>query len=208
MNTMSVLEYYKEMKAIHTDPVFGIDPSFPDWKTFKADYEKEYYADRVVVSEEEADAILDEVVETAERELGLIPDLPVEEEPDNVYVLDVEDEAPILHLEEIDPIEPEYPEEVEVIDLNEKSARAKVRTPRMKKATTKKAVTKKTTTSQPKKGAKRMAKTKSKADLARTIFKRIGHKERKKVIAAFVEKAGLTAAGAATYYQKFKTEGI
>lgn len=199
MNTMSVLEYYKEMKAIHTDPVFGIDPSFPDWKTFKADYEKEYYADRVVVSEEEADAILDEVVETAERELGLIPDLPVEEEPDNVYVLDVDDEAPILHLEEIDPIEPEYPEEVEVIDLNEK----KVRTPRAKKATAKK-----TTTSKPKKGAKRMAKTKSKADLARTIFKRIGHKERKKVIAAFVEKAGLTAAGAATYYQKFKTEGV
>lgn len=198
MNTMSVLEYYKELKAIHTDPVFGIDPSFPDWKTFKADYEKQYYADRVVVSEEEADAILDEVIENAERELGLVPDVPVEEETEDVHVIDVEDEAPILHLEEIDPIEPEYPEEVEVIDLNEE----KVRTPRKKKSTAKKATPKTT------KGAKRMAKTKSKADLARTIFKRIGHKERKKVIAAFVEKAGLTAAGAATYYQKFKTEGV
>lgn len=195
MNTMSVLEYYKELKAIHTDPVFGIDPSFPNWKTFKADYEKQYYADRVVVSEEEADAILDEVIETAERELGLTTDAPTEEETEDMYTLKTEpEEAPIIHLDELELLEPDEVEEVEVIDLNEEKA---PKASRKKKAATKKAAA-------PKRGRP----AKSKADLARTIFKRIGHKERKKVIAAFVEKAGLTPAGAATYYQKFKTEGV
>lgn len=45
----------------------------------------------------------------------------------------------------------------------------------------------------------------SKAGIARAIFKKVGMKKaRKDVITQLIEQAGLTQAGAATYYQKLK----
>lgn len=47
----------------------------------------------------------------------------------------------------------------------------------------------------------------SKADVARNIFKKMGGKaSRKEVIEAFVNDAGLSPAGASTYYQRFSHE--
>ena len=44
----------------------------------------------------------------------------------------------------------------------------------------------------------------SKAGMARALFKKMSGKPRKEVIQQFVDKLGLTAAGAATYYQSLK----
>ena len=51
----------------------------------------------------------------------------------------------------------------------------------------------------------RVARKDNKTAQAQAIFTRMyGKKERKEVIAAFIEKVGLTANGASTYYQKLK----
>lgn len=44
----------------------------------------------------------------------------------------------------------------------------------------------------------------SKAGMARALFKKLSGKPRKEVIQQFVDKIGLTEAGAATYYQSLK----
>jgi predicted solute-binding protein len=44
----------------------------------------------------------------------------------------------------------------------------------------------------------------SKAGICRAIFKKLAKKPRKDVLSAFMEDAGLTPAGASTYYQKLK----
>lgn len=44
----------------------------------------------------------------------------------------------------------------------------------------------------------------SKAGMARALFKKLAGKARKEVIQAFIDKLGLTPAGAATYYQTLK----
>lgn len=44
----------------------------------------------------------------------------------------------------------------------------------------------------------------SKAGIARAIFRKLAKKPRKDVLAAFISDAGLTPAGASTYYQKMK----
>lgn len=46
----------------------------------------------------------------------------------------------------------------------------------------------------------------SKADVAREIFKLMAGKSRKEIIAAFISDAGLTPAGAATYFINIKRE--
>lgn len=46
----------------------------------------------------------------------------------------------------------------------------------------------------------------SKVELAREIFKKMKNKPRKDVLEAFVAEAGLTLAGAATYYSNIKNE--
>jgi hypothetical protein len=54
------------------------------------------------------------------------------------------------------------------------------------------------------------AKKQTKADLARSIFKRLSRGKvlnREKIIAAFVSEAKLSAKGAATYYQSLKGKG-
>lgn len=69
--------------------------------------------------------------------------------------------------------------------------------PRKKAAATKKTTAKKATA---KKGP-------TKTDKARKIFDKFyGKKTRKEIIEKFVAQADLTPAGAATYYQKFRTE--
>lgn len=55
-------------------------------------------------------------------------------------------------------------------------------------------------------GRGRMPDESSKAGVARAIFRKLGGKRpRKDVIAAFIDQAGLTPAGASTYYQKLKS---
>lgn len=44
----------------------------------------------------------------------------------------------------------------------------------------------------------------SKAGICRALFKKLSNKPRKEVLAAFIDKAELTPAGASTYYQKLK----
>jgi hypothetical protein len=47
---------------------------------------------------------------------------------------------------------------------------------------------------------------KSKAEIGREVFKLMNNKPRKEVIQALINLAGMTPAGASTYYQRFKTE--
>lgn len=57
---------------------------------------------------------------------------------------------------------------------------------------------------QTRKGKKVQApKTGTKMDAARKIYERMEGKARKDIIAAMIDKAGLTPAGASTYFQKF-----
>lgn len=44
----------------------------------------------------------------------------------------------------------------------------------------------------------------SKAGMARALFKKLAGKPRKEIIQQFIDKLGLTPAGAATYYQSLK----
>lgn len=57
-------------------------------------------------------------------------------------------------------------------------------------------------------GTPEAVKSPSKADVARGIFVEMKGSPRKDVIARFISEAKLTKAGAATYYQNFKSKGL
>ena len=73
-----------------------------------------------------------------------------------------------------------------------------------KKAAPKKAAVKKVPAK--KASVKKAAKPESKAEKARAIFKMMKGAARKDVIAAFMKDAGLSKAGASTYFQNIKKE--
>jgi len=66
-------EAYQELKVLHTDPLSGeIGEDFPKWSIFRDDFIADWTNNRVVVTEKEADAMFDEIVNEAEKELATV----------------------------------------------------------------------------------------------------------------------------------------
>lgn len=155
-------------------------PSFGEWKQ---EYVREYDETHQTVDVKEADAMFDREVEMVEDELvNLVTELATENETNPDEDDDMTNEA------------------TNTVDNETPTAPA---TPKAQKPAKKGSKT-------PKAAKPAVKKEPSKADAARKVFSQMypkvleGKKARKDVIAAFVEKAGLTQAGASTYYQKMK----
>lgn len=187
ISDIDLLNRYKEEKALVIGSVeerTGLEP-FPTWKEWKAEYVKEYNETHVTVDVKEADAIMDAAVEEAEEELDAMVD-----EFDSETETEEEDD-----MSDATPAATEVPAKPKRVA--KKKVAAKKKAPRTKPvyATKKKVVAKKAPAKKPV----------SKASKARKIFDRFyGKKARAEIIEKFVGQAGLTANGAATYYQKMK----
>lgn len=192
------LDLYRAEKAALD---FPSDPfmSFSDWdKDYQAEYRKTHVAVDVKTAMREADAL----VEEAEAEL-FNEDEEMQMTETNL-TSGVVGSAPVA----VDPeVQAELDNERRAAELERKTTAA-VENPRKAKPKAKaKAAPKKA--SKPKAKAKaakpRVARKDNKTAAAQAIFDRMyGKKPRKDVIAAFVEKVGLTPNGASTYYQKLK----
>lgn len=195
-SNLELLEMYKEEKALiigGPEVRTGLEdfPSFGEWKS---DYLADYQSTHQTVSVEEADAQFDAIVEEAENELETLVIEITDDETETEEVNDMTDEAVINNVE---------PTEAEMNDASPAEKPAE----KPKRARKEKVQAEKGAVKRPRKKAE-----KSKASEARKVFNRMypkvleGKKARKDVIAQFIEKCGLTANGASTYYQKLKKE--
>lgn len=190
-----LLELYRaEKEALD----FPSEPfmSFADWKEeYTAEYRRNHVSVDVQVAMAEADAL----VEEAEAELFNIDEEETEMNETNVTQTLPDDRGlttPTVDLEH--QAELDAKREARNAKRREQRAAAKTGKPKAKVKAKPKAKAK-----APAKA--RVARKDSKTAQARAIFDRMfGNKERKYVIAAFQEKVGLSAAGASTYYQRFK----
>lgn len=183
---LDLLEMYKEEKAIvigGPNERTGLEP-FPSFKEWKLEYMKEY----IETHDMDNPMSMEDAVAALEAELG---DELIDDE-----LLDEED------LEAVKAIVQPEDEEDKMTEATE-ATETPVKEPTVTK-------TEKPKAAKGKAAAKSVAKAPSKASEAQKIFNKMypqvvdGKKARKDVIEAFVSKAGLTANGASTYYQKFK----
>lgn len=181
---IDLLNLYKEEKTLVIGPEHlrtGLEP-FPTFKEWKLEYMKEY----VETHDMDNPVSMEEAVKQLEAELDeddLLPEDDLKALVDEVGEVDEDDVEPVGEA----PLEPvEMKPEVPTV---------------RKRKVTKKSTTKKVA------ARKRPA---SKAKDAQKVFDRLypkvlaGKKARKDVIDELVAKVGLTANGAATYYQKMK----
>lgn len=190
-----ILDLYRAERAaldMPSDPF----PAFAEWRAdYEAEYRKNHVANYKKVDVKVAMAEADALVAEADAELELFQHAEeIDMSETNVsgvvgsappVVVDVDAQAPVVAAPAPAPAK--------------RKAAAKPKA-KVKAAPKKKAAAKK---SKPAKA--RVARKDNKTALAAAIFARMyGKKERKDVIAAFVEKVGLTANGASTYYQKLK----
>lgn len=187
-----VLDLYRAERAALDMPS---DP-FPEFSVWRADYEAEYRKNHVVnykrVDVKEAMAEADALVEEAEAELELF-DLQEENEMSETNVSGVVGSAPVTGVD-LDA-QAALDAKREAKNAKRRAQRAAAKAPAKPKAKAKAKAPAKA----------RVARKDNKTAQAQAIFARMyGKKERKEVIAAFVEKVGLTPNGASTYYQKLK----
>lgn len=185
-----VLDLYRAERAaldMPSDPF----PAFAEWRAeYEAEYRKNHVSNYKRVDVKEAMAEADALVEEAEAELELF-DLQEENEMSETNVSGVVGSAPVTGVD-LDA--------QAALDAKREAKNAKRRAQRAAAAKPAKAKAK---AKAPAKA--RVARKDNKTAQALAIFTRMyGKKERKEVIAAFIEKVGLSAAGASTYYQKFK----
>lgn len=184
---IELLEMYKEEKALvigSPSERTGLEP-FPSFKEWKAEYVKEYAETHDI----DNPMTMEEAVAAIEAELGneLIGDDLLDEE-------DLEAAKAVVQPTEEEDEMTEAATEAATEAVTEKATVTSTKKPKSAKG----------------KATATTAAAPSKASKAREIFNKLypqvieGKKARKDVIAAFVDKAGLTAAGASTYYQKFK----
>ena len=186
-----VLDLYRAERAaldMPSDPF----PAFAEWR---ADYEAEYRKNHVVnykkVDVKEAMVEADALVAEAEAELDFIND-EEEMQMSETNVSGVVGSTPATPAVDLDA--------QAALDAKREAKNAKRRAQRAAAAKPAKAKAK---AKAPAKA--RVARKDNKTAQAQAIFtKMYGKKERKDVIAAFIEKVGLTANGASTYYQKLK----
>jgi len=192
-----ILDLYRAERAALDMPS---DP-FPPFAEWRAAYEAEYRMNHVTnykkVDVKAAMAEADALVEEAEAELSMM-ELEEEMEMSETNVSGVVGSAP--------PIVVDVDAQAPVVAAPEAPAPKAKRKAAKPKARPKAAPKKKASPKKAAKSAKaRVARKDNKTALAKAIFERMhGKKERKDVIAAFVEKVGLTPNGASTYYQRFK----
>ena len=185
-----VLDLYRAERAaldMPSDPF----PAFAEWRAeYEAEYRKNHVSNYKRVDVKEAMVEADALVEEAEAELELL-DLQEENEMSETNVSGVVGSAPVTG-----------------VDLDAQAALDAKREAKNAKRRAQRAAAK--APAKPKAKAKapakaRVARKDNKTAQAQAIFTRMyGKKERKEVIAAFIEKVGLTANGASTYYQKLK----
>jgi outer membrane biosynthesis protein TonB len=199
-----LLNRYKEEKALIIGDVnerTGLEP-FPTFKEWKLDYMKEYAGTHDMdnpMKMEDAVAALEAELDEADDDLlpeedlaALAADTP--ETPEEEDSMTEEVTTPAAEAAEAKPAS--------------KPKATKKKVAAKKKPATKKAPAKKPAAK--KAPAKKAAAKKSKAAEAQKVFDRLypkvleGKKARKDIIDALVDKVGLTANGAATYYQKMK----
>lgn len=187
---IDLFNQYKEEKALvigDVDERTGLEP-FETFKEWKAVYVEEYNATHQTVEVKKADKMMDKLVEEAEAELEELAD---QFESDDEIV-----------------------EEEEEMTEATAATKAKKKVPAKKKVSARKRATDKQNAGVKRQAAKRkatrpvakkVARANSKAAQAQKIFNRLyGKKARAEIINKFIADAGLTANGAATYYQKFK----
>lgn len=176
-----LLKMYKEEKSLvigAPEVRTGLE-DFPPFSEWKQQYVDEYNATHVTVTVEEADAQFDEVVDEAEAELQAAEEGAQRRGTSNEKELGTEEGA------------------AGAPTRNKAGTASKGRG-----APTEKKVGRSKSGSR---GGKR-----SKTEIAQSVFNQMypkvveGKKKRKDVIDKMVQKAGLTANGAATYYQRFK----
>lgn len=196
-SNLELLNMYKEEKnhVIGRPEVRTGLEDFPTFGEWKAEYVHEYNETHETVSVEEADARfeaeVDSEVDPLEDELvNMVAEMVTENETNPKEESEMTDETNAATVEADANVTETAPAE---------------------KPKAKKPAAKKTSGGSKSKAAKPAKKKEpSKADAARKVFTAMypkvveGKKARKDVIGAFVEKAGLTPAGAATYYQKMK----
>ena len=185
-----VLDLYRAERAaldMPSDPF----PAFAEWRAeYEAEYRKNHVSNYKRVDVKEAMVEADALVEEAEAELELL-DLQEENEMSETNVSGVVGSAPVTGVD-LDA--------QAALDAKREAKNAKRRAQRAAAAKPAKAKAK---AKAPAKA--RVARKDNKTAQAQAIFTRMyGKKERKEVIAAFIEKVGLTANGASTYYQKLK----
>lgn len=193
---IDLLNLYKEEKTLVIGPMHlrtGLE-DFPSFKEWKLDYMKEY----AETHDMDNPVSMEDAVKLLEAELDVEVDDILPEE--DLAVLTAT-ETPETHDEE-DTMTDEATNAAEVLvgpeTAPEVNAEAPVKAKRTKKTATKKV-----------KAEKRPP---SKAGEAQKVFDRLyprvveGKKARKDVIEELVSKVGLTANGAATYYQKMKSK--
>lgn len=185
LNNAELLSKYKEEKNLvcQGDPLE--EHRFPTFRAWKVDYVREYLETHQTVSVELADKIMEAAQTEADVEL-LLATINSEETK-----MTDETTTPVA-----EPTEPVVTDAV-----NAAEAETSIETPKAaakgKKATTKKAAAKPAAAPKPE----------SKMSKARKIFeKHYGKKTRAEVIKLFINEVGCTANGAATYYQKMKSE--
>lgn len=184
---VDLLNDYKAEKALvigGPDERTGLE-DFPSFKEWKADYVKEYNETHQTVSVEEADAMFDAAVEEAENEL-------------EAMAVEFDDESTETEDDEMEDVTAEAPAAPAEVPAKPKRAAKK-------KVAAKKAPAKKTAAKKAPVKKKAATRANSKAAKAQTIFTKFyGKKTRAEIIEKFIAQAGLTANGAATYYQKMK----
>lgn len=184
LSTTELLDLYKAEKADLDD----IGEPFPDFKSWKQEFEVEYRRNHVTVSVKEALDEADKIVEAAEVELDINEETAMN--TNETVTVEAVAEAPVAT---VDPAQAKR----DARNARRRELRAQ------KKAAAAKPV--EPAAAKPERTRKPAAKTKT--DLARTIFKQMyGRKERKDIIDAMIARAKLTANGASTYYQKYKKE--
>lgn len=185
-----VLDLYRAERAaldMPSDPF----PAFAEWRAdYEAEYRKNHVSNYKKVDVKEAMAEADALVEEAEAELELF-DLQEENEMSETNVSGVVGSAPVTGVD-LDA-QAALDAKREAKNAKRRAQRAAAAKPAKVKAKAKAPV------------KARVARKDNKTAQAQAIFTRMyGKKERKEVIAAFIEKVGLTANGASTYYQKLK----
>jgi len=203
MTTAELLEMYKEEKTAaigDENERTGLEdfPSFKEWK-------KEYLADReelltgfsTTVTMEEAVDLTDEELDNGSDTEDLNLTLTEDDDMTDTNTTETVDNTEVTATEPTTEAAPATTEETAPKAPAKRTTKKKAAKKAAKKATGSKVAAKGT-------------KGPSKADAARKIFAKMypqvqaGKKARKDVIEQFQTVAGLSKAGAATYYQNFK----
>jgi hypothetical protein len=189
-------EAYAELKALNTDPLTEeVGADFPSWPTFRDEFIADWTNNRTIVTEKEADAMFDEIVETAVKELETIAEVAAPQ------IVLGEETAPVVDLAATVNLSPPKKARKKAVPgaTSYLPATAKVLRKLAKKKVAKKAVRKV--------AAKKKVAGKGKMDLARATYEKYSGKwTRQEILTRMVEVNGLSPAYASTAYQILKSE--